>query len=311
MSAQGRQAGVRHGLFAQHDLSRPRGAKARWLHDRPVHRRGDRLHRSAQPRNPGSCIWPTTPSTRRWRSSRSIKARIPGRRHRSGSARLRLAAAGARRRHRPTHARICASSGQDKNTLIFFFSDNGGPGHKPFMAYNTGHQHPAARRQRLRRSKGASGCRSSSLGPAGCRRAKSTSSRSSRWTSCRRPWPAPALPVPADVRRRRFAAASDGRRQDARRTRRSYWRFGPQKAIRRGHVETGRLARLRDQEEQRLAAVRSVERHRRTARPGRIASRNWSATWSAVGTSGTPKTSPPVGTAAARRSDRHRPPLAR
>jgi arylsulfatase A-like enzyme len=28
------------------------------------------------------------------------------------------------------------SSGQDKQTLVFFFSDNGGPGHKPFMAYN-------------------------------------------------------------------------------------------------------------------------------------------------------------------------------
>lgn len=29
-------------------------------------------------------------------------------------------------------------SGQDKNTLVFFFSDNGGSGRKPFLAYNTG-----------------------------------------------------------------------------------------------------------------------------------------------------------------------------
>ncbi len=29
-------------------------------------------------------------------------------------------------------------TGQDKNTLVFFFSDNGGSGRKPFLAYNTG-----------------------------------------------------------------------------------------------------------------------------------------------------------------------------
>ena len=29
-------------------------------------------------------------------------------------------------------------TGQDKNTLVFFFSDNGGSGRKPFFAYNTG-----------------------------------------------------------------------------------------------------------------------------------------------------------------------------
>lgn len=29
-------------------------------------------------------------------------------------------------------------TGRDKNTLIFFFSDNGGAGRKPFLAYNTG-----------------------------------------------------------------------------------------------------------------------------------------------------------------------------
>jgi arylsulfatase A-like enzyme len=29
-------------------------------------------------------------------------------------------------------------SGRDQETLIFFFSDNGGPGHKPYSAYNTG-----------------------------------------------------------------------------------------------------------------------------------------------------------------------------
>jgi arylsulfatase A-like enzyme len=29
-------------------------------------------------------------------------------------------------------------TGQDKNTLVFFFSDNGGSGRKPYLAYNTG-----------------------------------------------------------------------------------------------------------------------------------------------------------------------------
>jgi arylsulfatase A-like enzyme len=33
-------------------------------------------------------------------------------------------------------------AGQDKNTLVFFFSDNGGSGHKPFLAYNTGVNRP-------------------------------------------------------------------------------------------------------------------------------------------------------------------------
>jgi arylsulfatase A-like enzyme len=33
-------------------------------------------------------------------------------------------------------------TGKDKNTLIFFFSDNGGSGRKPFLAYNTGINSP-------------------------------------------------------------------------------------------------------------------------------------------------------------------------
>ncbi len=33
-------------------------------------------------------------------------------------------------------------SGRDQDTLIFFFSDNGGAGHKPFSAYNTGFNRP-------------------------------------------------------------------------------------------------------------------------------------------------------------------------
>jgi arylsulfatase A-like enzyme len=33
-------------------------------------------------------------------------------------------------------------TGMDKNTLIFFFSDNGGSGRKPFLAYNTGVNRP-------------------------------------------------------------------------------------------------------------------------------------------------------------------------
>jgi arylsulfatase A-like enzyme len=33
-------------------------------------------------------------------------------------------------------------TGGDKDTLIFFFSDNGGSGRKPFLAYNTGINSP-------------------------------------------------------------------------------------------------------------------------------------------------------------------------
>src|SRR5262249_46070766 len=39
-------------------------------------------------------------------------------------------------------------TGKDRDTLIFFFSDNGGSGRKPFLAYNTGVNAP------LRRNKG-------------------------------------------------------------------------------------------------------------------------------------------------------------
>ena len=34
------------------------------------------------------------------------------------------------------------ATGRDRNTLIFFFSDNGGAGRKPFFAYNTGDNRP-------------------------------------------------------------------------------------------------------------------------------------------------------------------------
>jgi arylsulfatase A-like enzyme len=33
-------------------------------------------------------------------------------------------------------------TGRDKNTLVFFFSDNGGAGRKPFLSYNTGNNAP-------------------------------------------------------------------------------------------------------------------------------------------------------------------------
>jgi arylsulfatase A-like enzyme len=33
-------------------------------------------------------------------------------------------------------------TGRDRNTLVFFFSDNGGAGRKPFLSYNTGHNAP-------------------------------------------------------------------------------------------------------------------------------------------------------------------------
>jgi arylsulfatase A-like enzyme len=38
-------------------------------------------------------------------------------------------------------------TGRDQDTLVFFLSDNGGSGRKPFLAYNTGVNNPAPRQQ--------------------------------------------------------------------------------------------------------------------------------------------------------------------
>ena len=80
--AQGCQADLRH-RHSQNMIYRGREVqKLDGYHDRSVHRRGDRFHRSPS-ENPGSCTWPTTPFTRRWRSSRSTGPHS-GQRDRSG-----------------------------------------------------------------------------------------------------------------------------------------------------------------------------------------------------------------------------------
>jgi len=56
-----------------------------------------------------------------------------------------------------THLR---KTGHDKDTLVFFFSDNGGSGHKPYMAYNTAVNTPL-RGDKSQTLEGASGFLSS------------------------------------------------------------------------------------------------------------------------------------------------------
>jgi arylsulfatase A-like enzyme len=123
-------------------------------------------------------------------------------------------------------------TGRDRDTLIFFFSDNGGPGRKPFLAYNT------ARNTPLRGDKGQTlegGIRVPFFVswpgrlPAGTTYARPVTALDILPTAC-----AAAGARPGDdldgVNLLPFLAGDDAGEPHAVLS----WRFGPQKAVRKG-----------------------------------------------------------------------------
>jgi arylsulfatase A-like enzyme len=123
-------------------------------------------------------------------------------------------------------------TGKDKNTLIFFFSDNGGSGRKPFLAYNTGINSP------LRGDKGQTlegGIRVPFFVswpgklPAGKTYDQPVTTLDILPTACSEAG-AKANPDFDGVNLIKHLTAADTTSpHDA-----LYWRFGPQKAIRKG-----------------------------------------------------------------------------
>ena len=185
------------------------------------------------------------------------------------AARLSLAARRAGRRDRPGHARYLRKTGQDKDTLIFFFSDNGGSGRKPFLAYNTGVNTP------LRGDKGQTlegGIRVPFFVVVARQAAGGQDLRSARdraGHSAHRLAAAGAKPR-ADFDGVNLIPHLTGRRHD-RAARVTLLAVRSAEGDSQGQMETGGLARFRDEAEQRLAAIRSRERHRRKEQPGGIA----------------------------------------
>lgn len=124
-------------------------------------------------------------------------------------------------------------SGVDGNTLIFFFSDNGGSGRKPFLAYNTGVNTP------LRGDKGQTlegGIRVPFFVswpgklPAGKTYDQPVTALDILATACA----ATGAKIPSDLDGVNLLNYLSG--EDAKSPHEElYWRFGPQKAIRAGH----------------------------------------------------------------------------
>lgn len=123
-------------------------------------------------------------------------------------------------------------SGLDKNTLIFFVSDNGGSGRKPFLAYNTGVNTP------LRGNKGQTlegGIRVPFFVswpgrlPAGKTFDQPVIALDILPTACALAETAPGSDVDGVNLLPHLTGEKSGAPHSA-----LYWRFGPQKAIRRG-----------------------------------------------------------------------------
>ena len=157
-------------------------------------------------------------------------------------------------------------TGKDKDTLIFFFSDNGGSGRKPFLAYNTGVNTP------LRGDKGQT--------LEGGIRVPFFVSWPGRLPA-NKTYDQPVitldiLPTACAAAGAKADADSDGVNFIAHLTGEDttaphealYWRFGPQKAIRMGKWKLVDWRDFRNEAEQRLAALQPCQGHRREEQPG-------------------------------------------
>ncbi len=123
-------------------------------------------------------------------------------------------------------------TGRDRDTLMFFFSDNGGAGRKPFLAYN------AARNTPLRGDKGQTlegGIRVPFFVswpgrlPAGTTYARPVTALDILPTACAAAGAKPGVDLDG-VNLLPFLAGDDTGAPHAA----LYWRFGPQKAVRKG-----------------------------------------------------------------------------
>ena len=134
-------------------------------------------------------------------------------------------------------------TGCDKDTLVFFFSDNGGSGHKPYMAYNTAVNTPL-RGDKSQTLEGGIRVPFFVSWPGKIPAGKIYEQPVIALDVLPTTLAAVGVPPPADCDGVDLMPHLTGANKAPPHASLS-WRFGPQRAIRRGSLETGRLARFR------------------------------------------------------------------